>query len=496
VPKKPFSLGWAEAFSTDRKQFADLFTNMLNGFMFCKIITDKDRQPVDWIYLDINGSFERIIGFQKEKVIGKRATDLYPDKPIDLLELIIKYGHIALSEQPAQFEFYQASLKKWLNISAYSPKKGYFITIFEDITERKKAEKSLIESERLYRTIFDNSEDGFQLVKPLCDENGQVVDCLFLKVNSAYEQQSGLKAQDIVGKTAKQIMPNTEQYWFDLYAEVSKRGVIKHVENYNESTKRWYDFFVFPYSEGQVGVLLRDINERKSLERQLKDAERLAAIGATAGMVGHDIRNPLQAITGDVYLAKSDLTLVPNCESKTSIQESLTAIEKNVDYINKIVQDLQDFAKPLNPCLRKTDIKLIIDKLLEKNPLPENVKVSINVEAEAREILVDSDYATRILYNLLINAVQAMPNGGNLTIRAYKENDDKIVSIKDTGVGIAEDAKDKLFTPMFTTKSKGQGFGLAVIKRMTEALGGTVCFESQEGKGTTFIVRFPPKDKQ
>jgi signal transduction histidine kinase len=157
------------------------------------------------------------------------------------------------------------------------------------------------------------------------------------------------------------------------------------------------------------------------------------------------------------------------------------------------VQDLQDFAKPLNPCLRKTDIKLIIDKLLEKNPLPENVKICLIVEAEAREILVDSDFINRILYNLLTNAVQAMPNGGNLTIRAYKENGDTLLSIKDTGVGIAEDAKDKLFTPMFTTKSKGQGFGLAVIKRMTEALGGTVGFESQEGKGTTFTVRFPLK---
>ena len=88
-----------------------------------------------------------------------------------------------------------------------------------------------------------------------------------------------------------------------------------------------------------------------------------------------------------------------------------------------------------------------------------------------------------------------MPRGGKLTIQAYKEDKDILLTVKDTGVGIPEAVKGKLFTPMFTTKSKGQGFGLAVIKRMTEALGGTVTFESQEGKGTTFIVRLPPPKK-
>ena len=86
-----------------------------------------------------------------------------------------------------------------------------------------------------------------------------------------------------------------------------------------------------------------------------------------------------------------------------------------------------------------------------------------------------------------------MPKGGQLTIHAYKEAKNLVISVKDTGVGISEAAKSKLFTPMFTTKSKGQGFGLPVVKRMTESLGGTVTFESQEGKGTTFTIRLPPQ---
>ena len=225
---------------------------------------------------------------------------------------------------------------------------------------------------------------------------------------------------------------------------------------------------------------------------QLKDSERLAAIGATAGMVGHDIRNPLQAITGDVYLLKEELKGMPEREEKNNAEESLEGIEKNVDYINKIVADLQDFARPFKPNVEPTDLKLIIDDLLKKNGLPENVKLTIKVDADARKVVADSTFIHRIMYNLVNNAVQAMPKGGKLTIYAYKEAKDTVISVKDTGVGIPEAVKSKLFTPMFTKKSKGQGFGLAVIKRMTESLGGTVSFESQEGKGTTFTVRLPP----
>jgi signal transduction histidine kinase len=219
----------------------------------------------------------------------------------------------------------------------------------------------------------------------------------------------------------------------------------------------------------------------------------MATIGQTAGMVGHDIRNPLQAITSDVYLVKTELASTPESEEKKNALDSLQEIEKNIDYINKIVADLQDFSRPLKPNVEKIDFKLIIDELLLKNALPNNIRVSVKVEAEARNIVADCTYINRIMYNLVNNAVQAMPKGGKLTIHAYKKAKDVLISVKDTGVGIPEDVKSKVFTPMFTTKAKGQGFGLAVIKRMTEALGGTVAFESQEGKGTIFIIHLPPQ---
>jgi signal transduction histidine kinase len=243
----------------------------------------------------------------------------------------------------------------------------------------------------------------------------------------------------------------------------------------------------------QYNKHLEELVEEKT--KLLKDSERMAAIGQTAGMVVHDIRNPLQSIIGEVYLANSELATLPDSEEKANIKESLDMIKHNTEYMNKIVLDLQDFAKPLSPCDEETNIEQMIQELLTKKGVPENIQTEAQIESQARIIRADSAYMKRILGNLISNAVQAMPDGGKLKVQAHRETGAVVITVKDTGVGISEDAKDKLFTPLFTTKSKGQGFGLAVVKRLTEALGGTVTFESQQDKGTAFTIRLPAHDK-
>jgi signal transduction histidine kinase len=207
--------------------------------------------------------------------------------------------------------------------------------------------------------------------------------------------------------------------------------------------------------------------------------------------VGHDIRNPLQAITSDVYLATTDLESIPESEEKTSIMESLVGIEKNTRYINKIVADLQDFVKPLTPNIEETDIEKLINSVFATLNIPEKIETTYSLEKDFPMIRVDQTYLKRILINLSNNAIQAMPKGGKLTISATCNNGKVTISVQDTGEGIPENLKIKIFTPLMTTKTKGQGFGLAAVKRFTEAMGGTVRFESETGKGTKFIIEFP-----
>jgi PAS domain S-box-containing protein len=391
------------------------------------------------------------------------------------------------------------------------------VLIFRDISERKKTEEALRENEQRLRFHAEN----IPLAVVEWDRNFVVT-----RWAGDAEKMFGWSASETVGNPIMDLhliydpdIPIVEKTMVRLTS-----GETKVVSSNQNITKEgnviyctWYNSVLLDEKGKMVSVFsfVQDntarVNAENSLEknnqnleklveertRQLKDSERLAAIGATAGMVGHDIRNPLQAITGDVYLIKTELASIPEGEERKNALENLTEIEKNIDYINKIVADLQDFARPLKPHVEETDLKLIIKDLISKNGLPQNVKVSVKVETAARKVVADSAYINRIMYNLVNNGVQAMPEGGNLTIHIYRKENDVVLAVKDTGVGIPESVRSKLFTPMFTTKSKGQGFGLAVVKRMTEALGGTVTFESQEGKGTTFIVRLPlPKGKQ
>ena len=227
---------------------------------------------------------------------------------------------------------------------------------------------------------------------------------------------------------------------------------------------------------------------------KLKGTERLAAIGETAGMVGHDIRNPLQTITSSVYLAKEEVKSLPASSKKEGLIESLATIEEQVSYINKIVLDLQDFVKPLNPKIEETDLHKLVEDSFLSSAIPENIKVLISIEEDLPQLVVDEYFIKRVLINLITNAIQAMPDGGTLTIKATHENGMARISVEDTGLGIPEEDRNNIFKPLFTTKSKGQGFGLAVCKRLVEAHnGGSIAFESEVGKGSKFTVKVPIK---
>ncbi|MFB3888884.1 MAG: PAS domain S-box protein [Candidatus Bathyarchaeia archaeon] len=755
---------WAAAFMPDRRQFTTFFANMLNAFAYCKILTDENGKPVDCVILDVNEAYERVTGIKRENTVGKRLTEILPEVQNDPTDWIGVWGRVALTGEPVRFESYMVPMKKWYGVSVYSPQKGYFVAIFEDITERKKAEALLKDVAEKYASLFNTTSDGVwinnlkseilevndaycrmsgyareELVGMTVDrleafetpaetiahmkkvlesgghdrfesrhrrKDGSVFDvditALYLEreggriaifvrditerrkiedslresrkkfqdliettadfvwemdaqgrytyCSPQMEKLWGLKPADMVGKTPFDVMPPADRErameffkntvspakpfsGLETTAYNSKhqlvfvessgvpfsddhgrllgfRGITRDIterkkaENELRETRNYLENLLnyanapiivwdrefritlfnhafehltglsassvagqrldilFPEDrkeqsmayikrtvegefletveipiqsvDGSVKTVLwnsaniydvagrdivatiaqgQDITARKQMQAkveeyaknlekiveertsQLKDSERLAAIGQTAGMVGHDIRNPLQAITSDIYLVKTDLASMPESEEKKSMQESLEEMGKNVDYINKIVADLQDYARQLKPTISKISLGSIIRDLVKKHGVPRHVRVHVKLGKQADTVMADPDFLKRILSNLVANAVQAMPQEGELTICTYRETGRVVVTVEDTGVGIPDEIKPKLFTPLFTTKSKGQGFGLAVVKRMTEAINGTINFESEVGKGTKFTIELPPADK-
>ena len=371
----------------------------------------------------------------------------------------------------------------------------------------------LRQSEKRYHQLFSSMDEGFFLGEIIVDKHEKPVDWVFLEANDAFEKQSGLSLKDIVGKPVKQVLPKIESSWIQTYGKVALSGKSVRFEDYNEDTKRWYEVYSYCPEKNQFAAIFTDITKRKETEeklaiyqkdleslidertKQLKDSERLAAIGATAGMVGHDIRNPLQVIVSDIYLAKSELDSIQDVELKQRLKKNLEGIDESVFYINKIVQDLQDFGKPIMPTEQETDLETLCQEVLNEIMIPKNVVASCEIQKNIKKMISDPTLLKRIITNLVINAVQAMPQGGKLEVKAVQKAGDTIITVQDTGVGIAEGLKSKLFNPLVTTKAKGQGFGLAAVKRLTEALGGAVTFESQVGKGTEFIIRLPQSNR-
>jgi len=238
---------------------------------------------------------------------------------------------------------------------------------------------------------------------------------------------------------------------------------------------------------------LEDLVREKTEE--LREKERLAAIGEMALMVGHDLRIPLQVIMYSTYLAKG-ATSNPNSVKSSNgapITEYLNRIDDAVSYMNKIVSDLQDLSRPMKVNKESVLLRSILEDALSQVTIPSNVEVIVDSDPSLTAS-VDAGLICRALVNIIINAVQAMPNGGKLKLYAGMEGGAISFSVSDTGPGIPDEIRGNLFRPFQTTKPKGVGLGLVVVKRIVDVLKGSIEIDSKPNEGTRFTIRIPSTD--
>jgi len=355
----------------------------------------------------------------------------------------------------------------------------------EELVEERT--KRLQESQAWLRNILAASPNAIIVT----DKSGNIVECNYAALNmfgfSNREAILGKKALDFVErKSYEKILKAFEM--------LLNQGSIKDVE----VTLRAADGRIFP---GEVSLNLirdsngnstffvaiaKDITERKQMEERLLKSERLAAICELAGMVGHDLRNPLTSILGAVYY----LSTKYGSTLDEKAMEILKIIENDVKYSNKIVNDLLDYSREINLDLEETDLKMVIKSSLDCVEVPENIEVKNLIDDKAK-IIVDIEKMKRVFINVIKNAVDAMPEGGKLTIKSVESNGNLEIFFIDTGVGIPSDVLPKLWKPLFTTKARGMGFGLAICKRLVEAHDGSITLESSIGKGTIVRIILP-----
>ena len=231
--------------------------------------------------------------------------------------------------------------------------------------------------------------------------------------------------------------------------------------------------------------------ELREAQEQVIRSERLAAIGQLAGGVGHELRNPLGAIKNAIYYIKGKVANSELAQKEPRVVEFLDIVDEEVNSSTKIINDLLGFSRVGKPAISPARIEMVIDDALSYVIIPENIEMTEELAADLPEVEMDTDQIRQVLVNIISNAVQAMPEGGKMTIAARRQDNFLEVDVCDTGSGMSEEVMGKVFDPLFTTRAKGIGLGLAVCKAIVDRHEGHIEIESEAGKGTTFTLRLP-----
>ena len=467
-------------------------------------------------FRSVNEAMCQILGYSEQELLSMNPLDLlYPKSRKQFQQRIINILNGKKIDDSVE---YQIKTKNGSSLWALMQVKFIFkngkidgaLVVAHDVTERKRSERELLSAEKRFRRLYETTQDGIMAR----DLQGKMISC-----NQAYAKMLGYTRKELRHLSVRQLLP---EKWHGQRDKIAHKVIQSGRSIVFEREYKRKDGSIFPASvrtwrltdgKGKViGIwsIVREISAQKQLqknleehagilqkivqdrEKQLKDTERLVAIGQTAGMVGHDLRNPLQTLIGELYLAKGEVDSLADGEAKTNLGESIQCIEEQILYMDKIVSDLQAFVQPVKIDKKPVNTRQLVNSVLETVTIPANISVNMQNQESEFQIKADPQLLKRVLINLVTNAVQAMPNGGKLSLSTQVNSDGHVAfSVQDTGGGIPDRIKKQIFTPLFTTKPRGQGFGLAVCKRVIEAHGGTISFESTEGRGALFVIDIP-----
>lgn len=371
---------------------------------------------------------------------------------------------------------------------------------------RRKAEALAIENEQKYSNIFKNSINAFALHQIIIDDNGRPTDYVFLEVNPAFEKITGLKAADIIGKKVTDVLPGIESTGFvEIYGKVAHEMEPIRLTKYSPPLKKYFDISVFSSQKGQFAVTFADITEIKEAEKVLIEAKKLAeetnrAKSEFFAGISHELRTPLNSIIGfsELILTRENGDLTT--EQERFILNILNSGKNLLELINNILDlSKMESGKMLTYYENFSVAQEINETKMSVYPLAlkKNISIETCVDPEIGDVWADRGKFKQILLNLLSNAIKFTPGGGIITVTCRVKDDELVVSVQDSGKGIAESEQQKLFKSFVQLKShgdipkEGTGLGLALVKEFVHMQGGRVWVESDIDKGSTFTFTLP-----
>jgi len=463
----------------------------------------------DGTLLFASHSIERLLGFAPAELVGRPAFErVHPD---DLPRINAALRDIVASPgTPAGLELrWRHKDGSWRHIDAVAvdrlaePAVGAIVVNFRDVSERRTAEAALRESEERYRTLVEGVRDIIFALSP----EGTIA-----SLNPAFETITGWRREEWVGRPFERLVhPEDLPLALELLGRVV-RGELRPASQFRVRTAkgeyRVGEFSATPQlHEGRlVGILGigRDVTERVQLEQQLRQAQKMEAVGRLAGGIAHDFNNILTAITGYADLLLEDLA------ATDPRRQDADEIHKAADRAAGLTRQLLAFSRQqvLQPTVLEVN-KLVSDleKMLRRL-LGEDVELSTRLAPTTGRVKADPGQLEQVVMNLAVNARDAMPSGGKLTLETANVDLDEayaadhyparagpfvMLAVSDTGIGMSEETQAHMFEPFFTTKEKGKGtgLGLATVYGIIKQSGGFIWVYSEVGHGTTFKLYLP-----
>jgi PAS domain S-box-containing protein len=311
-------------------------------------------------------------------------------------------------------------------------------------------------------------------------------------VSASVERFLGRSRRELLGRNAKDIFPAESPLGALVLDAFRLHHNIEQHELESANGRRVEVSLDFIHEKGtQIGALLtmRDAESARRIEDEIELSRRISASGRVTRGVAHEVKNPINAIVLHLQLLRNKMQQVdPDAGRHVDI------IDSEIHRLDRVVQILVDFTRPRELHMEDSDLRLVLDEvvlLASPDAAQHGVKVVRQLPEEAIPVKVDVDLIKQAVLNVVLNGVQAMPNGGALTIRAHIEEGIVVTEVSDEGTGIPAAVQDKVFELYFTTKKSGTGIGLAQTYQIMQWHYGAVDFDSQEGKGTTFRLRLP-----
>jgi PAS domain S-box-containing protein len=363
-----------------------------------------------------------------------------------------------------------------------------FTAMLHDLSERIRLEEELRTSEARWRSVIESAVDGIVVI----DAHGRIE-----AFNPAAERLFGHQERDVIGRNVNILMPSPYHEEHDTYlARHLATGVQKIIGTGREVTGRRRDGSTFPVhlSVGKMTVggakkftgILHDLSARVRIEEQLREQTSLARLGEMAAVIAHEVKNPLAGVRGAIQVIG---TRLPK-DGKDAVM--IKEIVSRIDALNELMKDLLLFARPPQPKAAPIDVATLVAttaELLGSDPALKDV--SVRVDGTAPPILADPDLLKIVFVNLLVNGAHAMKGRGTIRVSLATMADTCQIAFADEGPGIPSEVREKIFTPFFTTKSRGSGLGLPTAKRLVEAHRGNITIACPTSGGTIVTIELP-----